>query len=272
MKQEEIKEMIKTGRAFMHHNEREDFVSDQELKKPQPPLVKERMSDHESIQLPRNFKDLSLQNSFIEIIKNRKNSRIFTEKGISLLQLSFLLWSTQGILDIRGKKYATLRTVPSGGARHAFETYLIIQNCESLKPGLYHYLPMTHELEFIKKLNNIQEVINKSLCDQTWSTKADVVFYWTCIPERCEWRYGIMAHRVALIDAGHVGQNLYLACSSLGLGVCAVAAFDNPYCDEIIGIDGDEEFVVYSAPVGTISQENKLVEDAIYQFVKDQNL
>ena len=81
-----------------------------------------------------------------------------------------------------------------------------------------------------------------------------------------------MAHRVALINAGHVGQNLYLACSSLGLGVCAVAAFDNPYCDEIIGIDGDEEFVVYSAPVGTISQENKLVEDAIYQFVKDQNL
>lgn len=94
MKQEEINEMIKTGRNFMHHNERKDFVSDQELKKPQPPLVKERMSDHEPIQLPRNFKDLPLKNDFIEIIKNRKSSRIFTEKGISLLQLSFLLWST----------------------------------------------------------------------------------------------------------------------------------------------------------------------------------
>lgn len=190
----------------------------------------------------------------------------------SLMPASFLLWATQGIKDIRGKSYATLRPVPSGGARHAFETYLLVQHVEGLRPGAYHYLPMGHQLEFLHPVDDLPAQISTSLEGQSWAAKASVIFYWSFVPYRCEWRYGIFAHRPALMDAGHLGQNLYLACAALGLGTCAVAAFDRQMCDSLFTLDGEEEFTVYASPVGTISPKDHSSEKAFYQFVEDEGL
>jgi len=268
------KKLITEGRDFMksdHNNAYDTFETDQDLKLPQPQLVKAPMRD-QALELPRNFEDLDLQQDIIKLLTDRKSSRVYTQQPISLLQLAFLLWATQGIKDIRGKSYATLRTVPSGGARHGFETYLLVQHVEGLQPGAYHYLPMTHQLEFLHPVENLKETISTSLEEQSWASKASVIFYWSFVPYRCEWRYGIWAHRPALMDAGHVGQNLYLACTALGLGTCAIAAFDMKVCDAIFGLDGEEEFTVYAAPVGTISVENQKSEKAFYQFVEDEGL
>ena len=248
-----------------------DFKSDQDLKLPQPPLVKAPMTA-QAMPLPRNFNDLDLQNDFITLLTERRSSRVYTQQPISLLQLSFLLWATQGIKAIRGKSYATLRTVPSGGARHPFETYLLVQHVEGLQPGAYHYLPLGHQLEFLHPVEDLPSVITVSLVGQNWASRASVVFYWSFVPYRCEWRYGITAHGPALIDAGHVGQNLYLASTALGLGTCAVAAFDVAFCDSLFGLDGEEEFTVYAFPVGTISPTDQKSEKAIYQFVEDEGL
>ena len=67
-----------------------------------------------------------------------------------------------------------------------------------------------------------------------------------------EWRYDLAAHKVIAIDAGHVCQNLYLACTSLGLGTCAIAAYHQEACDELLGVDGEVEFTIYLAPVGRL--------------------
>ncbi|MFO7569003.1 MAG: nitroreductase family protein, partial [Smithellaceae bacterium] len=67
---------------------------------------------------------------------------------------------------------------------------------------------------------------------------------------RMEWRYDLAAHKVIAIDAGHVCQNLYLACEAIGAGTCAVAAYDQEACDALLGVDGHEEFTIYLAPVG----------------------
>ncbi|HNY38486.1 MAG TPA: nitroreductase, partial [Petrotogaceae bacterium] len=77
---------------------------------------------------PQEFKVPSL--SLTELLKNRKSRRAFKNTPLSLNELSFLLWSTQGIKEIIRNGYASLRTVPSAGARHAFETYLYIRNVE----------------------------------------------------------------------------------------------------------------------------------------------
>lgn len=268
------KKLIQDGRNFMKSystNLFENFESDQDRKLPQPPLVKAAMTD-QAFALPRNFEELDVTNDFLSLLRERKSSRVYTQQPISLLQLSFLLWATQGIKDIRGKSYATLRTVPSGGARHPFETYLLVQHVEGLRPGAYHYLPMGHQLEFLHPVDELTETISISLEDQSWANKASVIFYWSFVPYRCEWRYGISAHGPALIDAGHVGQNLYLACTALGLGTCAIAAFDLQLCDALFNLDGEEEFMVYAAPVGTISAENQRQEKAFYQFVEDEGL
>ena len=87
--------------------------------------------------------------------------------------------------------------------------------------------------------------------EQKWEARAGAVFFWSVVPYRAEWRYGIRAHRTILMDVGHVGQDHYLAATALGLGTCAVAAFDDPLCSRLFGLDGKEEFIIYAAPVGS---------------------
>ena len=67
-----------------------------------------------------------------------------------------------------------------------------------------------------------------------------------------EWRHGLAAHKVIALDAGHACQNVYLACEALGAGTCAIAAYDQHRIDELLRLDGEEEFTTYLAPVGRI--------------------
>ncbi len=266
-------EIIAKGRAFMKGESEKDpyikdFESDQDLKLPMPPLVKAPMAGEEDkVMLPKDFSKLKLNVDLAELIYSRKSSRRYTEESMSLLELSFLLWSTQGIKKLRGQ-YATLRTVPCGGARHEFETYLTVKNIEGLTPGIYHYLPMEHAVEKIGEISDMDSTVSSLICDQKWGAKANAVFFWSTVIYRAEWRYGIYAHRVALIDAGHIGQNLYLAATALGLGTCGVASFNHDLCSKIFRMDGEEEFMVYCAPVGTILLEDAENEErATYSFV-----
>ena len=262
--------LVHEGRDFMHHHrgiDRESWKSDQQKELPQPPLVKGRVGG-EIIDLSKDFAKVIKDHDFLDLLIKRKSNRVYTEEKISLDELSFLLWAVQGVKGIRGNNYATLRTVPSGGARHPFETYLIVKNIEGLKGGLYHYLPLEHQLEFIKIMDGVEEAMDLAACKQSWVKKANVLFIFTCVAYRCEWRYGFNAHRPALIDLGHVGENLYLACASLQLGTCGIASFDDEYLNELIGIDGDEEYACYVQPVGTVKSSDQDKEDAFYSFLK----
>lgn len=268
-------QLIRQGREFMK-GDREaepypDFESDQDLKHPQPPLVKAPMASADArTQLTLDFSNIEMNNDLISLIRDRRSARVYTQELMSLDQLSFLLWATQGIKKLRGKSYATLRTVPCGGARHEFETYLIVQNVEGLAPGVYHYLPIEHAVEFLHTLEDSGQTITGTLCGQNWAAKANVVFYWSMVAYRAEWRYGIYTHRVALIDAGHVGQNLYLACTGLGLGTCGIGSFSHELCCRVFGLDGEEEYMVYTAPVGTVRDSDKAAEQAFYSFIESE--
>lgn len=271
-------QLIAEGRAFTkgYRNDdpyMEDFESDQDRKLPQPPLAKAPMAPIENrIALTKDFSGLTLQKDLFSLLRSRRSARVYTQEIVTLEQLSFLLWATQGVKDIRGKSYATLRTVPSGGARHEYETYLLVRHVSGLENGAYHYLPLEHALEFLHPVEDMETVISDTLCGQSWAAKANVVFYWAMVAYRAEWRYGIYAHRPALIDAGHIGQNLYLSATALGLGTCGIAAFSHELCCEVFGLDGTEEYVVYSMPVGTVRSQDKEAEQAFYQFVADEGL
>ncbi len=274
MEEKEIQRLIEKGRAQIRRGygiTYPDYKSDQELKKPQPALVKAPMSD-QIIDLPMDFEGIEKETDFLTIVNSRSSHRVFTEETMSLKQLSYLLWTCQGIKDIRGKSYATLRTVPCGGARHQFETYMAIQNVESLEDGLYHYLPMGHKIEFLKKVDDLRDFINVSLERQIWVERANVVFYFSIDFYRVEWRYGIYAHNVAQIDAGHITENIYLASTALGLGGCAIGSVDGKYCDEVFGLDGENETIFYAHPVGTVSVKDEQKEKDFYAFVKEQGL
>ena len=115
-------------------------------------------------------------------------------------------------------------------------------------------------------------LVEESLCGQRWAAKSNVVFYWSFVPYRSEWRYGIHAHRMIMADMGHVGENLYLACTALGLGTCGIGAYDQKLCDTPCQLDGEAEFTRYTQRVGTVKDEDEGKEKAFYSFVEEQGL
>jgi SagB-type dehydrogenase family enzyme len=217
-----------------------------------PPVQKPFPSGAAIKELPKpdtlkNIPDISLSDA----IKNRKSRRAYSKKPVTLEELSFLLWAVQGIRQIIDTGHA-YRTVPSAGCRHALETYLCVLNVEGIEPGIYRYLPLEHKLLFEFAKDNLKEKIVEAVFRQPYPGKAAVTFIWTAIPYRMEWRYGLAAHKVIAIDAGHVCQNLYLACEAIGAGTCAIAAYDQEAMDRLLKIDGIDEFTIYIASVGKI--------------------
>ena len=184
-------------------------------------------------------------------IGNRRSHRSFAPGPLGLDELSFLLWATQGVRKQIGPG-AVLRTVPSAGNRHALETYLAVLRVGGLQPGLYRYLPLEHQLLHLFAEEQMPEKLAEATLGQAFAGRAAAVFIWTAIPYRMEWRYGLAAHKVIALDAGHVCQNLYLACEAIGAGTCAMAAYHQQLMDQFVRVDGQDEFVIYLAPVGKL--------------------
>jgi SagB-type dehydrogenase family enzyme len=244
---------IEQNRYFIKDSVRKrvDFSrTDQSLGVPAPPIEKPYPPDAKLIDLipPGEFQTLPSVDLLLAI-GNRRSHREFSDIPLTLEEVSFLLWATQGVQEQLGPGHAR-RTVPSAGARHALATHLCVLNVKGLDMGFYRYLPLEHKLLVENTYSGAAQRIGWAAFRQTWMSSAAVVFVWSAIPYRMEWRYGLAAHRLILLDAGHVCQNLYLACEAISAGACAVAAYDQELMDQLLRIDGKDEFVIYLAAVG----------------------
>jgi SagB-type dehydrogenase family enzyme len=242
-------------RDFLKDSVRKAFdfsTTDQSRGLPPPPVEKPCRNNQDLIDLPPStaFHDMyTVDLQFA--IQHRESRRNYATKPISITDLSFLLWAAQGIRKRIDNGHA-LRMVPSAGARHATEAYLAVLNVDGLAKGVYRYLPVEHKLVVESQDPILDQKIAQACFYQNWIANAAVFFMWAAIPYRMEWRYGPAAHRVILIDVGHICQNLYLASEAVGAGTCAVAAYDQDLIDNLLGLDGNDEFVIYTAAVGSL--------------------
>ena len=217
-----------------------------------PPLEKPFPDDAGRVDLPPVGQWKGIETVDVATaIGGRRSRRSFSPEPLTLDELSFLLWATQGVRQ-RVAPGAVLRTVPSAGNRHALETYIAAMRVGGLEPGLYRYLPLEHQLLHLFHEEQMPEKLTEATLGQAFVGRAAAVFIWTTIPYRMEWRYGLAAHKVIALDAGHVCQNLYLACEAIGAGTCAMAAYHQQLMDRLVRVDGQEEFVIYLAPVGKV--------------------
>lgn len=236
----------------------EEIPSDQQAGVAQPPMAKE-YEGATAIDLPRDFDGVLAKRDVWAVLSDRTSHRAYTQEAITLVELAFLLWCVQGVKSVIGKKsHATLRMVPSAGARHALEAYVAVNNVEGLQAGLYHYRALEHKLERLDGHGGSVEVLCDALGAQSFVKAAAVNFIFTLVPYRMEWRYGPQASKYALLDAGHVMQNLYLACEAIACGTCAIGAYEQEKLDRYLGLGEDHsagkeaEFAVYAASVGKV--------------------
>jgi SagB-type dehydrogenase family enzyme len=219
-----------------------------------PPIQKPAAPDARRVSLPppADFRRQRVgQLSIIDAIRQRESVRRFTATPLTVIELSYLLWTTQGVRQTLGRG-TVLRTVPSAGNRHALETYVYCRRVTSIEEGIYRYLPLDHALVHERTMPGLSERVSAGCRGQDFAGESAATFIWTAVPYRMEWRYGLAAHKAIALDAGHVCQNLYLACQAIAAGTCAIAAYDQEAMDELLDLDGDAEFTMYVAPVGKV--------------------
>lgn len=218
---------------------------------PPPPITKPAPADAPRVDLIPPAQFTSGQMPLLDAINKRRSRRAYKAGALTLEELSFLLWACQGVEKVANEVRA-FRTVPSAGCRHPFETYVLVNRVKGLEPGLYRYLPIEQQLCLLNSDPDVTLDIHLA-SEKQYVAESAATFIWTVIPYRTEWRYLSHSHRVILMDIGHACQNLYLAAESIGCGTCALAAYDQAKLDAALGVDGEEEFAVYLAPVGRVA-------------------
>ena len=204
-------------------------------------------ADAERVGLPdprsHKYQELVLE----EAIEARRSVRDYSSAPLSLEGLSRLLYAAQGITEARWG----FRAAPSAGALYPIELYAAVHNVTGLERGLYHYAVLEHGLESLRYGDFRAAAVQAGL-GQDFLGQANVCFILSAIFQRTRWRYRERTYRYVLLEAGHVGQNLYLAATSMGLGACAVGAFFDDQFDDLLGLDGEEEAVLYVISVGGV--------------------
>lgn len=248
---------------------------------PQPDIEKVYDKKAIKIELPKIESSNISDKSFYDCTFDRCSRRKYSNDPLSINELWFLLWCTQWIKKIIPwyKKYikdgsgkSVLRPVASWWAIASYETYLVILNVDTIEKGVYRYLPITHELLFIKEVDNIKQKLTDTFSnpgqEQIYPTKSWVVFFWACVPYRNEWMSRRSMHKIMLINAGHIAQNLYLAAEAINCGCCEIAGYFQKKADSLIGVDGIDEYTVLCSSIGHIALEQK----DIYKNIPDTRI
>ena len=245
------------GREFVEKTQRRfREESDQRKGLPPPPIELGYDKSKTIIDLPASI-DIKVDAVGLrEAIESRMSLRDYSEQPLTMEELSWLLWCTQGVKEFSTFTRAglstrvTKRNVPSGGARHPFETYILVNKVVGLRPGLYRYLALKHKLVEVDLEVRVEDKKVEACLPQHFVKTSAVIFIWTVVVYRETWRYGERGYRSMYIESGHICQNLYLSAEAIKGGVCAIGAFRDENINSLIGIDGKEQFVIYVATVG----------------------
>ncbi len=210
-----------------------------------PPLYK---------QYPANLKRFDLEKPdrsggepLYHLLQQRRSVRNYNPDKVSGSKFSQVLWASQGIT--LSTEYHQFRTAPSAGGLFPIETYCVVNNVDGFPAGVYHYQVSYHSLILLKEGNFGLDLARAAL-GQKMMRDASFNLVWTAMIDRSKWKYDQRAYRYIYLDAGHIAQNAALAAVSCGLGSCQIGAFFDEEVEQIIGVDGEKEFVIYMTSVG----------------------
>ncbi len=199
-----------------------------------------------------------------DVITQRSSERTFLKKPFYIRQISNLFFYSCGIVKRKKEINKSHRAYPSGGRRYPVELYLAIfsqdeiePNKNTLKSGLYHYNVLTHTLEEIlneKRFPAWEEKLKNTL-HYDFAKKAGGIILMTCVKHRASIKYGNLAYKFALLEAGHIAQNIYLLSRTNGIGGCSLGAVNEKVIHELLDIDGTGECMLYALAIGNISKK-----------------
>ena len=241
------KDRIKQNRIAIKPiwNDLNQTKSDRDLGKPRPDNFKHQSVETMLIDLKKEFPNIK-QKTLLECIENRRSLRQYSNQELSFEEMSYILYETASVKDF--KPGIVFRTIPTGGATNAMETYVYIDKVKDIQAGLYHYYQDTHQLCLIDQESSLRQRVNVALYNQF--RDAAIVLFLTTIPYRSEYKYQFAAHKMIAMEAGHAFQNTSLAAEVIDCGGVCIAAYDQDKMDELLQVDGENEFSTYAYTLG----------------------
>jgi SagB-type dehydrogenase family enzyme len=226
-------------------------IDHQELGNTQAPPVTRRAERARRFPLPAE--PLPIDVPFDRALRARASRRDFGPEPVGFAQLGTLLHYAYGVrkrIVAYNRRGFPVRFTPSSGGLQSTELYLVVNSVEDLPQGLYHYAPDDHAVELLSQ-GNMRRTMVQLCLQQEWVHYAGAVLALTCVPGRVVWKYGARAYRCMQLDAGFLGQSLYLVSNALGLRGTAVAGFIEDAVDQVLGLDGHDEFTTLLYVLGT---------------------
>lgn len=210
---------------------------------PSPPLFK--LQSNRAVRLP--IPEKAEVANLINLMKRRRTNRTPGFPTIELNELADCLYAG---MAITGKvKTETgelpLQMTPAGGARNAYEAYVMINWVEGIDAGFYHYSATQHSLSLVNA--ELPSTADPMLAGQEWVNEKPAIIFLVAYLERVMWKYqDPNGYRVVLIEAGHKGQNIALAATSHGLSACPTAALNHDLIANYLKLDRITHSPVYA--------------------------
>lgn len=186
----------------------------------------------------------------ISALRLRKSSRDFDEDAyLSLEQLSTLLVESYGAEDGAERGLSYRRPIPTSGNLGSPELYVFCLRVCDIPPGIYHFNSIEKRLSQVR-LGNFDDWLRHKVFFQPEHARGSAVLILTSDFGRLRMKYGERGYRLALLDAGHLSQTIYLLCAAMEIKVCATAGFVDRELDDGLQIDGLRHASVLAITIG----------------------
>lgn len=201
------------------------------------------------VELPSSLPSLMMP--LDQAISSRVSVRKLEPRPLTLSSAATILHYAYGVTrdNPSSSLPRRLRTVPSGGALYPLELFCHSTRVEGLSPGLYHFNPAQRHLRLLREGNQTGS-ISESLLQPDLALGAALIIFITAVFERSIFKYQDRGYRYALIEAGHVAQNINLVATALGLGCVNVGGFLDREIDEFLDLDGVTHSTIYMVVIG----------------------
>jgi SagB-type dehydrogenase family enzyme len=242
--------MTNPGIEFLEKTKYPDFSTvDMILRKPEPEREIPVPEGAQVIRLPNPKQKKYTDVSVAEALEQWEPEAFFSRSAMTLQELSFLLWCTQGYRNTKENDVA-LRNVPSSGLRYPIETFFVAGEVDELETGLYRYLPHSHQIVVERVDSTLPFAMGTASMNFKLITRAAVTFLWVGLPYRSTWALGNRGFRSVLIEAGHICQALIMASSCIGWRVHPIDLFHDQMMIQLANLNPDTQWPLYVGAVG----------------------
>lgn len=132
---------------------------------------------------------------------------------------------------------------------YPLDLFVYAAQVEGLPAGLYHYNPHRHDLAALVQ-DDCSRQLSDGLVQSELAYNAIFLAFIVATFERSTQKYQERGYRFALIEAGHICQNLLLAAVAHDLAGMPIGGFYDASMDAFLELDGVTHATVYAVAIG----------------------